>query len=194
MTVAELGPEVTVEDGATVGYEYDDNVGPAVLLGDATIRRGTIVYADVELGRGVTTGHDALVRERSYVGDDVVIGTKSVLDGLLTVGSNVSIQTGVYVPPETAIGDDVFLGPMATLTNDPYPIRKDVPLEGPTIEDGASIGANATILPDVTVGEGAFVAAGAVVTEDVPAETLAVGTPARHRPLPEDLVGGNVIA
>ena len=194
MTVAELGPEVTVEDGATVGYEYDDNVGPAVLLGNATIRRGTIVYADVELGRGVTTGHDALVRERSYVGDDVVVGTKAVLDGLLTVGSNVSIQTGVYVPPETAIGDDVFLGPMATLTNDPYPIRKDVPLEGPTIEDGASIGANATILPDVTVGEGAFVAAGAVVTEDVPAETLAVGTPARHRPLPEDLAGGNVIA
>ena len=65
---------------------------------------------------------------------------------------------------------------------------------GPTIEDGASIGANATILPGVTVGEDAFVAAGAVVTEDVPAGMLARGVPATHHPLPEPLDGPNLIA
>jgi len=194
MTVAELGENVTVDPGATVGYEYDDGVGPAVLLGDATVRHGSIVYADTELGYGLQTGHNALIRERCILGDDVLVGTNAVLDGLLTVGSNVSIQTGVYVPPETRIGDDVFLGPQATLTNDPYPLRRDVPLEGPTVEDGASVGANATLLPGVTVGENAFVAAGAVVTEDVPPDTLAVGVPATHQPLPEELAAENVVA
>jgi acetyltransferase-like isoleucine patch superfamily enzyme len=194
MTVAELGENVVVEPGAIVGYEYDDNVGPAVVLGDATVRSGTIVYADTELGYGLQTGHNALVRERCIIGDNVLVGTNTVLDGLLTVGNNVSIQTGVYVPPETKIGDDVFLGPKVTMTNDPYPLRQDVSLKGPTVENGVSIGANATILPGVTVGENAFVAAGAVVTEDVPPNTLAVGVPAQHRPLPAELAAENVVA
>jgi acetyltransferase-like isoleucine patch superfamily enzyme len=99
----------------------------------------------------------------------------------------------VYVPPATTIGDDVFVGPRAVLTNDPYPIRKDVDLDGPTLEDHVSIGANATLLPGVTVGEGAFVAAGAVVTDDVPPETLAVGNPAQSRDLPAELDGRNQI-
>ena len=102
------------------------------------------------------------------------------------------VPVGVYVPPTTEIGDEVFLGPHAVLTDDPYPVRvDDADGQGPVIEDGATIGANATVLPDVTVGENAFVSAGAVVTEDVPANTLAVGTPASHEPLPAELEGGN---
>jgi acetyltransferase-like isoleucine patch superfamily enzyme len=187
----ELGAEVTIEPGAVVGYEYADDCEAAVVGSGSTIRRGTIVYADTAIRAGFTTGHHALVRERTTVGEDVVLGTKSVLDGRVDVGSDVSIQTGVYVPPETVIGDRVFLGPNAVLTNDPYPLRVDAELAGPTIHDDVSIGANATVLPDVTVGEGAFVAAGAVVTDDVPSGTLAMGVPAVHRPLPERLRGGN---
>jgi acetyltransferase-like isoleucine patch superfamily enzyme len=194
MTHAELGADAHIDDGATVGYEYGDDVGPTVIGDDATVRAGTRIYADVTVGDGFVTGHDALVREHTTIGDDVVLGTKSVLDGSVTVGSNVSIQTGVYVPPETEIGDRVFLGPNAVMTNDPYPLRVDVGLEGPTIEDDVSVGANATILPNVTVGEGAFVAAGAVVIEDVPPETLAVGVPAEHRSLPDSLPPENLIA
>jgi acetyltransferase-like isoleucine patch superfamily enzyme len=161
-------------------------------VGDgATIRSGTIVYPDVWIGRNFTTGHNAIVREDTTVGDDVVLGTNAVLDGTCTVGDAVSMQTGVYVPPETTVGDGVFLGPHAVLTNDPYPLRTDVGLTGPTISAHASVGANATILPGVTVGERAFVAAGAVVTEDVPPETLAAGVPAEHHPLPETLEGEN---
>jgi acetyltransferase-like isoleucine patch superfamily enzyme len=100
----------------------------------------------------------------------------------------------VYVPPYTTIGDHVFVGPRAVLTNDRYPVRTDDDLRGPTVEDHVSIGANATILPGVTVGERSFVAAGAVVTRDVPPDTLAVGVPAEHEPLPEHLAGGNEIA
>jgi acetyltransferase-like isoleucine patch superfamily enzyme len=95
------------------------------------------------------------------------------------------------VPSYTEVGDQVFLGPNATLLNDPYPIRTDAELAGPSVKDDASIGANATVLPEVTVGEGAFVAAGAVVTENVPSEKLAVGAPATIEELPTELEGGN---
>jgi acetyltransferase-like isoleucine patch superfamily enzyme len=189
------GTGCTIDDEAIVGYGYDGEDGEPTRLGDeATIRAGTIVYADVVAGDGFTTGHGALVRERTVVGDDVLVGTHSVVDGRTTIGSHVSLQTGVYVPADSTVGSNVFLGPHAALTNDAYPIRTESDLAGPTLEDGVSVGANATVLPGVTVGENAFVAAGAVVTDDVPPNTLAVGTPARTRTLPEPLEGANRIA
>ncbi|EMA49585.1 acyltransferase [Halococcus thailandensis] len=190
-TRARLGANSSVDDGATVGYVHDADAPPAVIGDDATIRDGTIVYADSSIGDEFTTGHNAVVRENTIVGDDVLVGTDTTIDGSSTIGSHVSLQTGVYVPTETTIGDRVFVGPRAVLTNDPHPLRREAELVGPTLEDDVSIGANATLLPDVTVSEGAFVAAGAVVTEDVPPETLAVGVPARHEPLPKDLTGAN---
>jgi acetyltransferase-like isoleucine patch superfamily enzyme len=190
----ELGADVQIDDSAVVGYVYETDCEPARIGDEATIRGGTRIYADVTVGDRFQTGHDALIRERTDLGDDVLVGTGTVIDGTSTVGSNVHFQTGVYVPAYTTIGSNVFLGPRAVLTNDPYPLREEVDLKGPTLADHVSIGANATILPEVTVGEGAFVAAGAVVTEDVPAEMLAVGNPAQHKPLPENLQGGNVHA
>ncbi|WP_254764978.1 acyltransferase [Natrinema marinum] len=175
----------------TVGYAYDDESRKPVIGSDPTIRSGTIIYDDVVIGDRFSTGHFALVRERTEIGDDALVGTNVTIDGETTIGSNASFQTGAYVPAKTAIGDHVFLGPHATLTNDPYPLRQKTELEGPTLEDHASVGANATVLPGVTVGRGSFVAAGAVVTRDVPEETLAVGAPATYEALPEPLRGGN---
>lgn len=188
------GDSCDIDDGATVGYMHDDDVSPATLGDRARIRQGTIIYADVTIGADFITGHNALVREDTTIGDEVVVGTETVIDGTCDIGSNVSLQTGVYIPTHTTIGSNVFIGPKATLTNDPYPVRQDVEMQGPTIEDGVSIGANATILPGVTIGEGAFVAAGSTVTEDVPPETLAVGSPAEHRPLPDELDTENKLA
>lgn len=187
----QLGEDVTIDPTAVVGYRHGTDVGPTVIGDGAVVRARSIVYADVTIGDGFTTGHGALVREQTTVGDDVLVGTDTIVDGQVEIGSHVSLQSRVYVPQETIIGDEVFLGPGATLTNDPYPVRTPSELAGPTIEDGASIGANATVLPDVTVGERSFVAAGAVVTEDVPPDTLAVGVPAQHRQLPPALEGGN---
>ncbi len=81
----------------------------------------------------------------------------------------------------------VFLGPNASLTNDKSPLRTEYNPEPITIEDDATIGSNATLMPGITVGEGAFVAGGAVVTKDVPAWTLAKGCPAIFSELPESL-------
>ncbi len=192
--VPELGEECTVSPNATVGHRHREEADPPRIGDRATIRSGSIVYADVVIGDDFTTGHGVLVREETAVGDDVVVGTNTVIDGTTTVGSHVSLQTGVYVPTNTTIGDEVFVGPNAVLTNDAYPIREEYDLDGPTLEDHVSVGANATLLPGVTVGEGSFVAAGAVVTEDVPPETLAVGAPAQFRDLPDELRGGNEIA
>jgi len=158
---------------------------------DPTVRDGTVVYPDVEVGDRLSTGHHAVIRGSTRIGDDVLVGTNVVIDGDCTLGDGVSLQTGAYLPKGTTLGDRVFLGPNAVLTNDPSPLRRETTLDGPTLEDDVSVGANATILPGVTVGAGAFVAAGAVVTADVPPETLAIGTPARHESLPAGLKGGN---
>lgn len=191
-------------DDGDVAPDDRRNIAPDVTLGtgdgdepvigtDATIRSGSVIYDDVAIGDGFRTGHGVLVREETDIGDDVLVGTQAVIDGYSTIGSGVSLQSQVYVPSNTTIGDDVFVGPGAVLTNDPFPVRQDVELTGPTIEDHASIGANATVLPGVTVGRGAFVAAGAVVTKDVPPEKLAVGCPATVEPLPDELDGKNRI-
>jgi acetyltransferase-like isoleucine patch superfamily enzyme len=183
------GDGATIDDEAAIDHgEFDE---PTRVGADATIRAGSIVYGNVRIGDGFTTGHDVLIREETTIGDDVLVGTKTVVDGETTIGDDVSLQTGVYVPARTTVGDNVFVGPNAVLTNDPYPLRREEALEGPTLEAHVSVGANATILPGVTVGRGSFVAAGAVVADDVPAETLAVGVPARHEPLPAPLRGGN---
>lgn len=176
---------------ATIGYEYEPDAGTTRLGDGATVRSGSILYGDVDIGEGFVTGHNVLVRADVTIGDNVVVGTNTVIDGRVEIGSDVSLQTGVYVPPETVIGDRVFVGPHAVMTNDPSPVRAETDLDGPTVADDASIGANATLLPGISVGKRSFVAAGAVVTRDVPPETLAIGVPATHEPLPEELAGGN---
>lgn len=188
-----LGEDCVLDEPEDVGYVHDEDAEPATIGDRARIRKGTIVYCDVEIGDDLITGHNALIREKTTIGDGVIVGTDTVIDGRTEIGSNVSLQTGVYVPTDTTIGDNVFVGPRAVMTNDPYPVRRDVDLVGPTLEDGVSVGANATILPGVRIGEGSFVAAGSTVTEDVPADTLALGTPARHRDLPENLSGENTL-
>lgn len=187
------GADANIDDQATVGYQHADDAAPPVLGDQARVRSGTIIYTDVQIGDDFVTGHRALIREDTTIGDSVIVGTDTVIDGATSIGSHVSLQTGVYIPRNTTIGDNVFIGPKAVLTNDPYPVRRDVDLVGPVIEDSVSIGANATLLPDVTIGEGTFVAAGSVVTRDVPPDTLAVGTPATHKPLPEELSPENML-
>jgi acetyltransferase-like isoleucine patch superfamily enzyme len=186
---------MTTEYGADADIDADATLGTGdrqpSLGANPTVRSHTVVYGDVQAGDRLVTGHAAVVREGTVLGDDVLVGTNTVIDGDCTLGDEVSLQTGVYVPRNSTLGDRVFVGPHAVLTNDPYPLRQEADLEGPTIEDDVSIGANATILPGVTVGEGSFVAADALVTEDVPPETLAIGAPADHEPLPETLRGGN---
>ena len=186
---AQVGDDCDIAADADIGHRYTEECSETVIGDGATIRSGARIYADVTVGDDLTTGHDFLIREHTTIGDDVVVGTDVVIEGQVDVGSHVKLETGVFVPTHAEIGDHVFVGPHAVLTNDRYPQRKreEYKPAGPTLSDNVTVGANATILPDVTVGEGAMIGAGSVVTEDVPAWTLATGVPATTEPLPADL-------
>lgn len=188
-------PDASVLDEiARKKIKVDDHEYEGTVIGDnATIRPNSTIYCKVKIGNNFRTGHNIMIRENTTIGDDVLIGTNTIIDGDTTIGSNVSIQGNVYIPTNTTIEDNVFIGPCAVLANDKYPIRIEYELKGPVLRKGASIGANSTILPGVEIGEGAMVAAGALVTKDVPAWKLAIGAPAKIVDMPEDLKVLNII-
>jgi acetyltransferase-like isoleucine patch superfamily enzyme len=190
---ADVGEGTTIERPAVLGLKYSDKAEPLVLGSNCTVRAFSVLYADSRFGNDVHTGHYLMVREHTTVGSRVVLGTSTVIDGQVSIGSFVKIESGVYIPTNTTIGDYVFIGPGAVLTNDRYPLRRrhEYLPQGPSLEDNVTIGAGAIITPGIRIGEGAFVAAGAVVTKDVPAWTLAVGVPARIVELPASLREGN---
>jgi acetyltransferase-like isoleucine patch superfamily enzyme len=115
------------------------------------------------------------------VGPGSVIGRGSVVDNDVRVGARVKVQTGVYLTAGTLIEDDVFVGPGASTTNDDTMARHDpaTPLQGATLRRACRVGGGTVLTPGVEVGEEAFVAAGAVVTRDVPARAVVMGVPAR---------------
>lgn len=184
-----IGEGARLFEPVTLGFpsrEYLDATDfPGVTLGrNATVRSGTILYCEVVAGDDFQTGHNVMIREKTRIGDRVAIGTNTICEGNCRIGSDVSIQSMAFLPTNTEIGDRVFIGPHVVLTNDRYPPTGVGGLAGPVIEDGAAIGANTTVLPGVRIGPGALVAAGSVVTRDVPPGVLAVGNPARFRPKP----------
>lgn len=169
-----------------IAAEYLDYSG-TTLGSDAVLRSHSVFYRDVSVGDLVRTGHRVMVREGCRIGNNVLLGSGVVIDSNCVLGSHVSIQTNVYLPTGTSIGDYVFLGPNAVILNDRFPIREGSCLRAPVLERGVTVGGGATILPGVRLGEGCFIAAGAIVTRDVPAWHMAIGGPAKHRPLPEEL-------
>lgn len=179
-----LGEDVVIEEHVIIGS--DDGAVRTVVGDGSIIRSGTVVYGQVTIGQRVTTGHHVLIREGTTIGDDATVGTHVVIDGSTSIGSGVSIQSGVYIPVGTVIGDHCFLGPNAVLTNDKSMgsyirgiLDRDTALKGPVLERAVRVGANSTILPEVTLGQESVVGAGAVVVDDVPAGHVVVGVPAR---------------
>lgn len=171
-----------------MGIEIEDYDFPGTTVGkDSFIRAGTTIFSNVTTGDRFKTGHNAMIRENTIVGNSVLVGTNVIIDGNVKIGNNVSIQGNVYIPTHVIIEDNVFIGPCAVLANDKYPIRGEYIADGPILRKGASIGANATLVPGVEIGEGSMVAAGALVTKDVPPWKLAIGCPARITELPEKL-------
>ena len=135
------------------------------------------VGKNVRMGKNVKIWHYAYVGDNVEIGDDVMIGSLAHVDRDVKIGSGTRIQGLVYIPPLTVIGRNVFVGPAAVFTNDPYPPSNR--MIGVTVEDEAVIGARSVILAGVTVGKRSVVAMGSVVVRDVPPETVVAGVPAR---------------
>jgi acetyltransferase-like isoleucine patch superfamily enzyme len=135
------------------------------------------ISPEAKLGKNVKVWNFAYVGAETIVGDNVKIGSLAHVDYGVKIGSGTKIEGLVYIPPLSKIGKNVFIGPAAVLTNDPYPPSRK--MIGVTIEDNAVIGARAVIRAGVRVGRGAVIAMGAVVTKDVPPGKVVMGVPAR---------------
>jgi acetyltransferase-like isoleucine patch superfamily enzyme len=187
-----LGKDCLIDDQVAIGY-LAENLDPtaALVIGDgARIRTGTVIYAGTEIGKGLDTGHNVIIRENNFIGDFVSIWSNSVIDYGCIIGSRVRIHCNVYVAQFTVIEDDVFLAPGVMIANDLHPgcaHSKDC-LAGPKIEKGAKIGINVTIAPRVVIGQGTLIGAGSVVTQSIPPFTVAFGNPARVASTIENLV------
>ena len=185
-----IGDGCTIGDGAVLGKQpalAARSTAPrdpldALVLGDGvTIGTQAIVFAGARVGVGSIVADHAFVRERTTIGLETVVGRASGVDNDVQIGDRVRIQSQAYVTAYSVIEDDVFFGPCAMTTNDDTMARhpKGMPLRGAILRRACRIGGGAVLVPGVEIGEEAFVAAGAVVTADVPARKVVMGVPAR---------------
>jgi UDP-2-acetamido-3-amino-2,3-dideoxy-glucuronate N-acetyltransferase len=145
-------------------YQHPNSLVESILIG-----KGTRIWAFAHILPKARIGEDCNICDHVFIENDV------------TIGNRVTVKCGVQLWDGLTVENDVIIGPNATFTNDKFPRSKQYPAEflKTIVKSGASIGANATILPGLTIGRGAMVGAGSVVTKDVPDFALVVGNPAR---------------
>jgi len=135
------------------------------------------------IGRNTKIWQYCVILENAVIGEDCNINFNVFIENDVIVGDKVTIKPGVQLWDSIRIEDDVFIGPNVTFTNDLYPRSKQYPEKflRTTIKKNVSIGANATILSNITIGEYAMIGAGSVVTKDIPPFEVWYGNPARHK-------------
>ncbi len=186
-----VGADCVIEDHAVLGKRprlaassssAAGEVGQLRLSAGVKVCAGAIVFAGAQLDEDVIIGDQAYVRERARLGPRTVIGRGSTVDNDVRVGARARVQSGVYLTAHTVVEDDVFIGPGVITTNDSTMGRHPAgePLRGPLLRRACRVGGASVLTPGVEIGEEAFVAAGAVVTRDVPFRTVVMGVPARR--------------
>ena len=194
----EIHPSAIVYD--RVVLNQGSSVGPFAVLGEgnpgkldetrmtimgpfAVIRSHTVIYYGTQIGAYFHTGHGALIRENNDVGDEVSIGSGTVIENHVTIKDRVRLHSRVYVPEYSILEDDCWLGPNVVITNTKYPKSSEAEskqLKGAHILQHAVVGANCTLMAGITVGKYSLIGAGSVVTENVPDYAVMAGTPARQ--------------
>jgi acetyltransferase-like isoleucine patch superfamily enzyme len=185
-----IGDNCTIGDGAVLGKgpklasrstARRDPLDALVLEQGVRVGTHAIVFAGARVGANSIVADQAFVRERALIGSESVVGRASGVDNDVRIGDRVRIQSQAYVTAYSVIEDDVFFGPCAMTTNDDTMARhpKGTALRGAILRRACRIGGGAVLVPGVEIGEEAFVAAGAVVTSDVPARKVVMGVPAR---------------
>lgn len=154
---------------------------PLRVADGAVLCAQAVVFAGATVGAGTIVGDQAYVRERAVLGERVLIGRGTCVDNDVRVGARSRVQTDVYLTAFSTLEEDVFVGPRVCMTNDSTMGRHPpgLPLAGAVLRRACRVGGGVVLCPGVEIGEEAFVAAGAVVTADVPARGVVMGVPAR---------------
>jgi acetyltransferase-like isoleucine patch superfamily enzyme len=195
-----LGRGVTVGDNTVIGRRpmHSARSGiPAVtgygvcdIKDHVQIGCGCVLYAGASIGERVMIADLATVREAVSIGEETIVGRGVSIENRCTVGKRCKLETNAYITAFSDLADDVFVAPMVATSNDNYMARGKERFEhfkGVTVRRGGRLGVHATILPGRTIDEQGVVAAGAVVTHDVPAQVIVAGNPARaFRTVPQN--------
>lgn len=180
---ARIGRNNSFDPNTAIGYPTGRQIeNRTLLLGDgAAVRTGTVIYEGSRIGVGLQTGHNVVIREENTIGDGVQVWSNSVIDYGCRIGDHVKIHANCYVAQFTLIEDDCFLAPGVSIANDIHPgcAFSHECMRGPVIERGVQIGVGAILLPYIRIGAGSIIGSGAVVTTDIPPNSVVVGNPGR---------------
>ena len=195
-----IGNGVRIDDNTVIGKQpmrakrsifKEEKKLPFATIGDnCMIGAQVVVYTGCQIGQHVLIADGAAVRENVAIGEYTIIGRNATVENLCKIGKKCKLETNCYITAYSDIGDYCFIAPGVTTTNDNFLGRTEERFKhfkGVTVGTGGRIGGNAVILPGKVIGEDAVVAAGAVVTKDVPAKTIVLGSPAKYfRDVPEE--------
>ena len=171
---------------------------PPLTIGMAvTIGAGCVIYRGAEIADGAFFGDLATVREDVTIGEGTIIGRGATVENKVSIGRKTKIESNAYITAFSIIEDYCFVAPCVAFSNDNYLGRTEERKKhfgGPILRKGARIGVGSVLLPGVEIGEDALVAAGSVVTKNVPARTIVLGSPAKPwREVPEEQLIENQI-
>jgi len=179
-----LGKNCIIKDFSIIGEPpWKKKSGEIKLFigNNAIIGPLNVIYSGSKIGNNFKTGSHVYIRENNKIGDNVIVGSGAKLEQGNRIGNNVTIHTACILGEYATIEDNVWIGPNTIFYNDPHPPcpRYKECIGAPVIKRGAKIGGRVSILPGVTVGENALIGANSLVTKDIPANSVVMGSPAK---------------
>lgn len=188
-----IGNSVRIDSNTVVGkqplrskksiFKSNKNYEPAAIGNECLIGAQVVIYTGCEIGNNVLIADSAAIREDVKVGELTIVGRSCTIENLTTIGRECKLETNSYITAYSVIEDNCFIAPGVVTTNDNFlgrTMERFKHFKGVTVRKGGRIGGGAVILPGLEIGEDAVVAAGAVVTKNVPAGKIFAGVPAKE--------------
>ena len=177
----QIGKNAKIGEYVLLGVKPRKPTNKLIIGDNAIIRSHTVIYAGSKIGNNFQTGHAALIRENNVIGNNVSVGSHTVIERENVIEDGVRIHSHCFIPEFVIIKKKAWLGPRVTILNVLHPPcpKWEECAKSVVIEENVKIGGNVTILPRIKIGRNSLIGAGAVVTKDVPSNSVAVGNPAR---------------